>query len=91
MGEEFIRLAVLAASAVALLSAPARADDEEVQLVRCEQSLGTAAPQPAADAAAVRSLRAGTQLVPTGNREGLWIEAEDNFGTRGWVSVEDLG
>ncbi len=45
----------------------------------------------AADADAVRSLRAGTQLVPTGNREGLWIEAEDSFGTRGWVSVEDLG
>lgn len=45
---------------------------------------------PAADAAEVRSLRAGTALTPTGNRDGLWLEAEDNFGTRGWVSVEDL-
>lgn len=45
---------------------------------------------PSADAAEVRSLRAGTELTPTGNREGLWIEAEDNFGTSGWVSVEDL-
>ncbi len=44
---------------------------------------------PSADAAEVRGLRAGTELSPTGNREGLWIEAEDNFGTRGWVSVED--
>lgn len=45
---------------------------------------------PAETAAEVRDLRAGTALKPTGNREGLWIEAEDNFGTRGWVSVEDL-
>jgi hypothetical protein len=43
-----------------------------------------------ADAAAVRSLRAGTELDPTGNREGLFIEVTDNFGTTGWVSVEDL-
>lgn len=43
-----------------------------------------------ADAAAVRSLRAGTELDATGNREGLFIEVRDNFGTTGWVSVEDL-
>ena len=42
------------------------------------------------DAAAVRSLRAGTELDPTGKREGLFIEVKDNFGTLGWVSVEDL-
>ena len=42
------------------------------------------------DAAAVRSLRAGTGLDPTGKREGLFIEVKDNFGTTGWVSVEDL-
>ena len=45
---------------------------------------------PSASAAEVRGLRAGTELTPTGEREGLWIEAEDNFGTKGWVSVEDL-
>ncbi|HSJ79085.1 MAG TPA: SH3 domain-containing protein [Erythrobacter sp.] len=44
----------------------------------------------AADASAVRSLRAGTELDPTGNRAGLFIEVKDNFGTTGWVSVEDL-
>lgn len=44
----------------------------------------------AADAAEVRNLRAGTELVPTGNRSGLWLEVADNFGTKGWVSVEDL-
>tara|TARA_A100001391_G_scaffold130111_3_gene89414 strand:+ start:19637 stop:20518 length:882 start_codon:yes stop_codon:yes gene_type:complete len=43
-----------------------------------------------ASAAEVRTLRAGTALTPTGQRDGLWIEAEDNYGTRGWVSVEDL-
>ncbi len=44
----------------------------------------------AANASAVRSLRAGTELEPTGKREGLFIEVKDNFGTTGWVSVEDL-
>jgi len=42
------------------------------------------------NAAAVRTLRAGTELDPTGKREGLFIEVKDNFGTTGWVSVEDL-
>ena len=45
---------------------------------------------PAASAKAVRNLRAGTELNATGKREGLFIEVEDNFGTTGWVSVEDL-
>lgn len=46
---------------------------------------------PSADGDQVRTLRAGTELKPTGNREGLFIEVEDNYGTKGWVSVEDLG
>lgn len=46
---------------------------------------------PASDAAEVRTLRAGTELKPTGGRDGLFIEVEDNYGTKGWVSVEDLG
>jgi hypothetical protein len=45
---------------------------------------------PATDAVQLRSLRAGTELKPTGKREGLFIEATDNYGTTGWVSVEDL-
>ena len=44
----------------------------------------------AASAAEVRSLRAGTELTPTGERSGLFIQVADNFGTKGWVSVEDL-
>ncbi|MCP5395547.1 MAG: SH3 domain-containing protein [Sphingomonadaceae bacterium] len=44
----------------------------------------------ASDGAEVRALRAGTALNPTGNRAGLFIEVTDNFGTKGWVSVEDL-
>lgn len=43
-----------------------------------------------AKAEKVRSLRAGTELTPTGQREGLFIEVTDNYGTKGWVSVEDL-
>lgn len=40
--------------------------------------------------AEVRSLRPDTELTPTGNKEGLFVEVTDNYGTRGWVSVEDL-
>lgn len=46
--------------------------------------------EPRADARAVRSLRAGTDLTMTGQRQGLFVEAIDNYGTRGWVSVESL-
>lgn len=45
---------------------------------------------PAADAKVLRTLRPGTTLIPTGKREGLFIEAKDNFGTTGWISVESL-
>lgn len=42
------------------------------------------------DAAEVRAVRAGTELNPTGERSGLFVQVTDNFGTKGWVSVEDL-
>lgn len=45
---------------------------------------------PSPNAKAVRSLRVGTTLTPTGKREGLFIEARDTFGTTGWVSIESL-
>jgi hypothetical protein len=45
---------------------------------------------PSANAKAVRSLRVGTTIMPTGKREGLFIEARDSFGTTGWVSIESL-
>jgi hypothetical protein len=44
----------------------------------------------APDAASVRSLRAGTKLAATGQRQGLFVEVRDSFGTTGWVSVEEL-
>ncbi len=40
--------------------------------------------------AALRTVRAGTALIPTGQRQGLFIEVQDSFGTKGWVSVEDM-
>jgi len=45
-----------------------------------------------ADASAqpVRALRADTELVPTGSKAGLFVEVSDKYGTKGWVSVEDL-
>lgn len=45
---------------------------------------------PHAGSEQVRSLRAGTSLNPTGQREGLFVEVTDSFGTTGWVSVEDM-
>lgn len=45
---------------------------------------------PAVDGAEVRKLRAGTELRPIGERTGLFLEVEDNFGSSGWVSIEDL-
>ncbi|MGB5482948.1 SH3 domain-containing protein [Parasphingorhabdus sp.] len=38
----------------------------------------------------VRALRAETELTPTGSKAGLFVEVSDNYGTKGWVSVEDL-
>jgi len=43
-----------------------------------------------ANAETVRALRADTGLQPTGNKAGLFVEVSDNYGTKGWVSVEDL-
>lgn len=44
----------------------------------------------ASKGAVVRALRAGTVLTPSGVREGLFVEVSDAYGTKGWVSVEDL-
>ncbi|ASR51488.1 MAG: SH3 domain-containing protein [Blastomonas fulva] len=44
----------------------------------------------AAEAPEVRALRAETALIPTGQKEGLFVEVTDTYGTKGWVSVEDL-
>lgn len=41
-------------------------------------------------AATLRTVRAGTALTPTGQRQGLFVEVQDSFGTKGWVSVEDM-
>jgi hypothetical protein len=38
----------------------------------------------------IRALRADTELSPTGSKAGLFVEVSDNYGTKGWVSVEDL-
>lgn len=45
---------------------------------------------PDSKSAALRTVRAGTALTPTGQRNGLFIEVQDSFGTKGWVSVEDM-
>ncbi|RYD49739.1 MAG: SH3 domain-containing protein [Sphingomonadales bacterium] len=46
---------------------------------------------PAASGSPLRALRAATTLTPTGAaRQGLFVEVTDGYGTKGWVSVEDL-
>lgn len=42
------------------------------------------------NSASLRTVRAGSALSPTGQRQGLFIEVQDSFGTKGWVSVEDM-
>lgn len=46
--------------------------------------------KPLVGANSLRSLGVGTTVTPTGKREDLFVEVEDNFGTTGWVSVEKL-
>ncbi len=67
--------------------AAGQADDDDLATVAAATAMLEA---PASDAKVLRSLRVGTTLTPTGKREGLFIEAKDNFGTIGWVSVEHL-
>lgn len=38
----------------------------------------------------LRQIRANSTVYGTGNREGIFLEVEDDFGIVGWVSVEDL-
>lgn len=79
------RAALAAAPAVA--SPPAGAGQDAAALVAVDTVLRSA---PDASSDEIRTLREGTQLTPVGGREGLWLEVSDNYGTRGWVSVEDL-
>ncbi|OYW30546.1 MAG: hypothetical protein B7Z44_00720 [Caulobacter sp. 12-67-6] len=37
-------------------------------------------------AAVVGSVRAGGAIYPTGNRNGVWMEVDDENGSRGWMS-----
>ncbi len=71
----------------AAVATPAPAAQEPAAIVAVDTMMRSAA---SGDSNEVRSLRAGTELNPTGNRDGLFIEVADNYGTTGWVSVEDL-
>jgi hypothetical protein len=95
-GEMLVEAFVLAfnelvAQKAAIASAPragaAAADDNDITTVAATTNM---LETPAANAKVLRSLRVGTTLNPTGKREGLFIEAKDNFGTVGWVSIESL-
>lgn len=77
----------------AIASAPRASSAASASAAPQTATVATAAAMlaaPAAGAKVLRSLRVGTTLTPTGKRDGLFIEAKDNFGTTGWVSVESL-
>jgi len=78
----------LVAQKAALTAAPATMQPQTAASVTAVGTIMRAGPS--GDAAEVRSLRAGTELTPTGERDGLFIEVADNYGTKGWVSVEDM-
>ncbi|RIV91436.1 SH3 domain-containing protein [Aurantiacibacter xanthus] len=81
----------LVAQGAALTAAPASSAAPAAATAAATVAVDTVLRTSASSSAGeVRALRAGTTLTPTGQRDGLWIEAEDSFGTRGWVSVEDL-
>jgi hypothetical protein len=65
------------------LSQPAMAEKAApATLTHCATLLGTIAP---ASGAALRALRSGTALAPTGKRDGLLVEVADNFGANGFA------
>jgi len=68
-------------------AAPATAEVSTEYIVAIETAMMAG---PSSGAEQVRTLRADTVLNPTGKREGLFVEVTDNYGTQGWVSVEDL-
>ncbi|ATW04363.1 hypothetical protein CHN51_13055 [Sphingorhabdus sp. YGSMI21] len=67
----------------AAITAPATASYTVAVETKMLASASATAPE-------VRALRADTELLPTGNKAGLFVEVTDNYGTKGWVSVEDL-
>jgi uncharacterized protein YgiM (DUF1202 family) len=41
---------------------------------------------PSAQASQVRSFNAGDTVYPTGQKNGIWWEVDDENGNRGWIS-----
>ena len=44
------------------------------------------APSPSTSAQIVYTLQAGASVYPTGQRNGIWMEVDDENGNRGWMS-----
>jgi len=69
--------------AVALTSTPAAAVATAALVTTQDLPLRAAA---APTAAVLGSLRAGANVYPTGARNGVWMEVDDDNGIRGWMS-----
>lgn len=85
--EAYNALASQAGALAAVAPTPPSAEPSTRYTVAVDTKLlASAAP----GAEQVRALRAATTLIPTGNKDGLFVEVTDTYGTKGWVSVEDL-
>lgn len=93
-GKELVEAFVLAFNDVvaqeAVIASVPRASTAPASNVATVNVATSMMAMPMGEAEALRGLEPGTTLTPTGKREGLYIEVEDNFGTKGWVSVEAL-
>jgi hypothetical protein len=78
------------AQSSALASVPKSAAPVASALPHVATAIDTQLYAQPAKGTSVRTMRAGTQLTPTGKREGMFVEVKDSFGTTGWVSVEDM-
>lgn len=55
------------------------------------QSHITMRSRPSSQAKAVRSFNGGDMVYPTGQKEGVWWEVDDEDGNRGWVVSTAIG
>jgi len=79
---------ILATAAAVALATPAVAADAPVSLARCDKPIGSIAVVDG-DMQGWTKYGLGSPR-DRGAREGLFVEVGDAYGSKGWVSFEDL-
>ncbi len=80
----FLDLVNYLQSGQAMTGEEAKANAGPAAQVTTQQVQFRAGPSP--NAAVIRTLPAGTMVYPTGGRNGVWMEVDDENGNRGWIS-----